>query len=172
VEPEKEPRDAVARIVEQWGAERPELDATPMLIVGRIARLNHLLDDRLRFTFAAVSLANGDFDVLAALRRTGAPYECRPVELSRSLMVTSGGITKRLDRLEGQGLVTREDATYDGRGKLVRLTGPGLDLVDRLITQHLANERRLLAGLSEHDREQLARLLGRLALTLERVPGG
>jgi DNA-binding MarR family transcriptional regulator len=159
--------DVVAGIAEQWARERPDLDATPLLILGRIARINQLADVALRGPFAEAHLANGDFDVLAALRRTGEPYALRPVDLSRSLMVTTGGITKRLDRLEGQDLVVRNDALDDGRGKLVRLTDAGVDLVDKLIGLHLANERSLLGSLTADEQKHLGTLLGRLTASLE-----
>lgn len=159
--------DVVAGIVEQWARERPDLDPAPMLVIGRLTRLAHLLDVRLRPPFAAADLANGDFDVLAALRRTGEPFTARPVDLSRSLLVTTGAITKRLDRLEAQGHVERESADGDGRGKLVRLTPAGRQTADRLIAAHLANQDRLLAGLSSSERDRLATLLGRLAATIE-----
>jgi DNA-binding MarR family transcriptional regulator len=157
----------VAAIAAQWARERPDLDPAPLLILGRIARINQLADTALRAPFAEAHLANGDFDVLAALRRAGTPYARRPVELSRSLMVTTGGITKRLDRLEGQGLIVRDDALDDGRGKLVRLTATGVTLVDRLIGLHLANERLLLSSLTPGEQEHLQTLLARLASSLE-----
>jgi DNA-binding MarR family transcriptional regulator len=160
--------DVVAGIVEQWARERPDLDAAPMLVIGRLLRLGHVLDVRLRPPFAATDLANGDFDVLAALRRAGTPFTARPVDLSRSLLVTTGAITKRLDRLEAQGYVERESADGDGRGKLVRLTPTGRETADRLIAVHLANQDRLLAGLTGPERDRLATLLGRLAGALER----
>jgi DNA-binding MarR family transcriptional regulator len=160
--------DVVAGIVEQWAHERPDLDPSPMLIVGRLQRLAQLADSRLRPPFAAEDLANGDFDVLAALRRAGAPFRVRPVELSRSLLVTTGAITKRLDRLGALGLVERESADDDGRGKLVRLTPAGVATADRLIAVHLDNERQLVGGLSAAERDQLGALLARLATLLEK----
>ena len=159
--------DVVAGIVEQWARERPDLDAAPMLIIGRLQRLSHLVDGRLRPPFAAADLANGDFDVLAALRRAGEPFHARPTDLSRSLLVTTGAITKRLDRLQALGLVERDSADGDGRGKTVRLTPLGLSTTDRLIAVHLANERRLISGLTADEQERLQELLGRLAESLE-----
>ena len=157
----------MAGIVEQWARERPDLDTAPMLVVGRLLRLAHVLDGRLRPPFAAEGLANGDFDVLAAMRRSGEPFLVRPVELSRSLLVTTGAITKRLDRLEAQGLVARESADDDGRGKLVRLTPAGAAAADRMMAVHLENQRRLISGLSAAERDELATLLGRLSALLE-----
>ena len=138
-----------------------------MLVIGRLTRLAHLLDVRMRPPFAAANLANGDFDMLAAMRRGGPPFVARPVELSRSLLVTTGAITKRLDRLEAQGLVDREAVDDDGRGKLVRLTPTGLEVTDRLIAVHLDNQRRLQAGLTDEERRRLGELLARFLLTVE-----
>ena len=159
--------DPVQRIVDQWAVTRPDLDAAPILIVGRIARLHHGMDAALRPTFAEHGLGNGDFDVLAALRRAGEPCALRPADLSRTLLVTTGAISKRIDRLEARGHVTRVGGVKDdARGKLVRLTRRGRNLVDRLIPVHLANERRLLDVLSSRERTTLARLLAKLDATL------
>jgi|SRR6185312_11001175 len=160
--------DVVAGIVEQWARERPDLDARPMLIIGRLQRLTHLVESRLRPPFAAAGLANGDFDVLAALRRAGEPFHARPTDLSRSLLVTTGAITKRLDRLQALGLVERDSADGDGRGKTVRLTPRGVTTTDELIAEHLANEARLVEALSAPERDRLQELLGALAESLER----
>ncbi len=157
----------VAGLVEQWARERPDLDPAPLQVSARIMRVAHLLDIALRPPFAAVGLGNGDFDVLTALRRAGAPYELRPVELSHQMLVTTGAVTKRVDRLAAQGYVDREAAVDDGRGKLVRLTPTGLDLVDQMIAEHLANVDRLLGALAATERDTLAALLSRLTLSLE-----
>lgn len=160
-----DPTDAVAEIVAQWGRERPDLDASPLLVIGRMARLTQLFEPDLRPPFAAAGLGNGDFDVMAALRRSGPPYRLSPGELSGSLLVTTGAITKRIDRLEERGLVRREVSASDGRGRVVILEPGGLRLADELIGIHLANEARLLAGLRPQERRDLATLLGRLAET-------
>lgn len=138
-----------------------------MLVIGRLRRLTHLLDGRLRPPFAAADLANGDFDVLAALRRAGEPFQARPTDLSHSLLVTTGAITKRLDRLQAMGLVEHESAAGDGRGRTVRLTPRGRETTDRLVAVHLANEQRLVSGLTAAERDRLQELLGRLAESLE-----
>lgn len=158
--------DPIAAIVEQWKRERPDLDAAPMLVIGRLFRLTSALDQRLRPPFAAAELGSGDFDVLAALRRAGAPYSLSAGELSRTVLVTTGAITKRVDRLEARGLVSRSVDRSDSRGRLITLTPEGVELTDELIAVHLDNQRRLLAGLSADEQTQLAGLLGRLALTL------
>ena len=161
----------MAQIVAAWARCRPDLDATPLLVIGRMARLTQLVEPHLRPPFAEAGLGNGDFDVLAALRRCGAPYALTPGGLSASLLVTTGAITKRLDRLEARGLVERQVSEGDARSRVVRLTTTGLSLVDRLIEVHLANERTALAGLSDREVDQLGRLLGRLAESLEAGDG-
>ncbi|MFE2011504.1 MarR family winged helix-turn-helix transcriptional regulator [Streptomyces sp. NPDC059491] len=159
--------DPLAAIVDQWARERPDLDTTPMLVVGRLFRLTHDLDQRLRPPFAAADLGSGDFDLLAALRRSGAPYALSAGELSRTVLVTTGAITKRVDRLEARGLVARTVDESDARGRLVTLTADGVALTDELIEVHLGNQRRLLAGLSDEERTLLAGLLERLAATVD-----
>ena len=151
--------DHVGRILAQWHRERPDLDVSPMGVIGRLHRLARALDAELAPVFASAGLGDGDFDVLAALRRAGAPYELSPGELVRATMVTSGATSKRLDRLERGGLVAREPDPDDARGRRVRLTDEGLATVDRLVAAHVANEHRLLAGLDADERAALAGLL-------------
>ena len=126
-----------------------------------------IVDVFLRTVFARADLGNGDFDVLAALRRSGAPYQLTPTELAGTTMVTSGAVTKRVDRLIQQGLVERKVSETDGRGRLVGLTEKGKELQEWLHPQHLANEDRLLAPLDTDERRQLAHLLSKLLLSLE-----
>ena len=159
--------DAVDRITAQWRRERPDLDSTPMEVIGRVTRASALLQRELEQVFASHGLAGGDFDVLATLRRSGAPYRLTPGELSRSTMVTSGGMTKRLDRLEEQGLIRREPDPRDRRGRLIALTDEGGAVIDRAVEAHVENEHRLLAELPPAKRKQLAALLGELLDTLE-----
>jgi DNA-binding MarR family transcriptional regulator len=159
--------DTVDGIVEQWRRERPDLDTDPMLVVGRLFRVTGELDRRLRPPFAAAGLGNGDFDVLAALRRAGAPYALSAGELSRTVLVTTGAITKRVDRLEARGLVTRAVDEEDSRGRRIALTDEGVALTDELIAVHLENQRRLVAGLTGSEQARLAELLRRLAADLE-----
>lgn len=158
--------DTTAAIVDQWKRERPDLDATPMLVIGRLFALTDALDQRLRPPFAAAGLGNGDFDVLAALRRSGRPYALSAGELSRTVLVTTGAITKRVDRLATRGLVSRSVTENDSRGRLITLTTKGIHLTDELIATHLDNQRSQLAGLSGEEQTQLATLLGQLAATL------
>ena len=159
--------DAVDRIVAQWARERPDLDTGPMAVIGRVHRLGALLETELRTVFAEADLGNGDFDVLASLRRAGAPYKLTPTELAGTTMVTSGAVTKRVDRLVQQGLVERTVSTTDGRGRVVALTRKGKQVQERLHPQHLANEDRLLGALDADERRQLGDLLSKLLLSLE-----
>ena len=131
-------------IVGRWRGIRPDLDPTPMLVIARIARLAALTDDLLRPPFAAVGITNGDFDLLAALRRQDPPHEANPGELAHAMLVTTGATAKRTDRLERQGYVTRRTSDLD-RGRIVALTPAGLGLVDELFAVHLANEASILA---------------------------
>jgi DNA-binding MarR family transcriptional regulator len=159
--------DWTAQVVDRWRELRPDLDPEPMLVVARLQRLAALIDDVLRPPFAEAGLANGDFDLLAALRRQGPPHEARPGDLATVMLVTTGATTKRIDRLERQGLVTRRASDLDGRGRVVALTPSGRRLVDRMFARHLANEAEILAPLGERRRRQLADLLGQLATVVE-----
>lgn len=152
--------DAVAEIAREWRERRPDLDASPLLVVGRIQRLWAVWDTALRAPFAAAGLQAGDFDVLAALRRSGGPTT--PGALARATLVTAGATTKRIDRLVAAGLVARWESARDGRQRLVAITPTGIDLADHLIELHLRNEERLLSVLSQGERTHLASLLSRL----------
>jgi DNA-binding MarR family transcriptional regulator len=159
-------RDGVDEILEQWQRERPDLDSSPIGVVGRISRLARELEQRLEPVYRAHGLEPGWHDVLATLRRNGPPYRLRPTEFTDQLMLTSSGTTKRLDRLEHAGLITRGPDPADRRGTLITLTPKGLQLIDSVTAAHLDNERRLLASLSESERRRLADLLRKLRLGL------
>ena len=158
--------DGVDAIIEQWRRERPELDHAPIGIVGRISRLAREIEARLEPVYRDHGLEPGWHDVLATLRRTGPPYQLRPSDFTGSLMLTSSGTTKRLDRLERAGLIERAPDPGDRRGVLITLTDAGHELIDRVTEAHMANEARLLAGLSPAERDRLAALLRKLGLTL------
>jgi DNA-binding MarR family transcriptional regulator len=159
-------RDGVDEIVEQWRRERPELDPSPIGVIGRISRLARELEQRLETVYREHGLEPGWHDVLATLRRQGPPYRLRPTELASASMLTSSGTTKRLDRLEQAGLITRAPDPQDRRGTLIALTDAGRELIDRVTEPHLQNEHRLLAALSEADRRRLADLLRKLQIGL------
>jgi DNA-binding MarR family transcriptional regulator len=151
--------DHVGRIIAQWRRERPDLDPRPMGVIGRLSRLAATVETGLRQIFAEAGLSDGEFDVLAALRRAGAPYALGPSELAATTMVTSGAVTKRVDRLAAAGYVTRSVRAEDARARTIALTPAGLALIDDLLPRHLANERRLLSPLTRAEQDQLARLL-------------
>jgi DNA-binding MarR family transcriptional regulator len=156
--------DGVDLILEQWRRERPELDHSPIGVIGRISRLARELEQRLEPVYAAHGLEPGWHDVLATLRRAGPPYRLRPTEFASTLMLTSSGTTKRLDRLEQAGLIERSPDPADRRGTLITLTESGRKLIDSVTEAHLENERRLLSSLSKADQRRLADLLRRLQL--------
>lgn len=163
--------DVVDHITGQWATVRPDVDVSPIYVVGRVSRLSRLVDRRLAENFARFGIENWMFDVLATLRRSGEPYELTAGELVGQTMVTTGAITNRIDRLEERGLVERAPAE-DRRKVIVRLTPEGLDLVDRVVVDHMATEREILSGLTRRDRNELARLLRTVLLTLgDRPPG-
>jgi DNA-binding MarR family transcriptional regulator len=159
-------KDGVDQILEQWERERPDLDHSPIGVVGRVSRLARELEARLALVYREHGLEPGWHDVLATLRRQGPPYRLRPSGFSGSLMLTSSGTTKRLDRLEQAGLIERDPDPQDRRGVLITLTPAGVELIDKVTTAHMANEARLLAALSDADRERLAGLLRKLQLGL------
>lgn len=159
-------RDGVDLIIEQWGRERPDLDVAPIGVIGRISRLARELEQRLEPVYRQHGLEPGWYDVLATLRRAGPPYRLRPTEFTTTLMLTSSGTTKRLDRLEQAGLIARTPDPGDRRGTLITLTDAGHELLDTAIEAHLANERGLLAELSAAEQRELAGLLRKLQLGL------
>jgi DNA-binding MarR family transcriptional regulator len=152
-------RDEVDELVEAWARERPDLDLAPVEVFSRIGRLARHLDLARRDAFTAAQVESWEFDVLAALRRAGAPYELSPGRLLRETLVTSGTMTNRVDRLVARGLVERLPDPRDRRGVLVRLTPEGRASVDTAFEQLLTAERTFLADLPERDRTRLAGLL-------------
>ena len=162
-------RDEVDRLVAAWKRERPDLDLSPLSVLSRITRIARHLDIARRDAFG--DLENWGFDVLAALRRAGSPYQLSPGALMQETMVTSGTITNRLDRLEELQLITREPDPNDGRGSLVTLTKSGIRAVDAAMEDLLENERQLLKDLSGKDREQLAALLSTLVTEFDSAEG-
>jgi len=152
-------RDEVDELVEAWARERPDLDLAPVEVFSRIGRLARHLDLARRDAFTAARVESWEFDVLAALRRAGAPYELSPGRLLRETLVTSGTMTNRVDRLAGRGLVERLPDPHDRRGVLVRLTPEGRTTVDRAFEALLEAEQTFLAELPDKDRTRLAGLL-------------
>lgn len=162
--------DRAALAAAQWRRERPDLDPFPMEVLGRLAELAHVVArDQLLPVFARFGLQHGDFDVLATLRRAGTPFALTPTALYAATMVSSGGMTARLDRLERAGLIIRRKHPTDRRGTLVELAAPGRTIIDAVLPVHVENERGILEGLSPHEQAQLNGLLAKLLAHLERL---
>lgn len=163
------PRDAkdhVDRIIEQWKRVRPGLDIEIMAIPGRIRRISRLVERSLEETFSRFGLGRGGFDVLAALRRSGPPYQLSPTDLYSSLLVSSGAMTNRIDRLEEAGLVERHADPDDRRGILVGLTPAGQKRIDVALDAVLKSYVELFHPLSAREQRTLADLLRKVMLHL------
>jgi DNA-binding MarR family transcriptional regulator len=160
-------QDHVDRIQAAWRVERPDLDVRPQGVIGRLHRIAARLTSELNLVYAQHGLTEGEFDVLAALRRAGTPYERAPGEIALHTMVTTGAVSKRVDRLEEAGLVHRRRSDADGRGRMVRLTPAGKRLIDKAFTAHIANEQRLLETLTPTEANQLEQLLKNWLTRLE-----
>lgn len=155
--------DHVARVIEQWHHERPDLDPSPQGVIARLHRIALRLTDELVAVYAEHDLGEGEFDILATLRRQGAPYALAPGDLAGQTMVTTGAVTKRVDRCVARGWVTRQVSEDDGRGRVVALTDAGRELIDRAFTDHMANEHRLLEHFTAPERRSLEQLLAKWA---------
>ncbi|MEU6138903.1 MarR family transcriptional regulator [Streptomyces sp. NPDC047081] len=157
-------RDAVDEFLDQWAAQRGDLDLDAMGTIGRILRLSRLVNGHLKDYFAQYDMETWEFDVLATLRRSGRPLTAKA--LASSVMIGSAALTNRIDRLVARGLVTRETVPGDRRSLHIALTDVGRELVDRTVEGHVQNQRKILAGLQEDDREDLARILRTLLVSL------
>ncbi|WP_151481496.1 MarR family winged helix-turn-helix transcriptional regulator [Streptomyces albicerus] len=158
----KSPRDPVDAIIDQWASVRPDLDTAAMEVFGRVFRLSRAMGDRMEKSYARLGISRGEFDVLATLRRSGAPYTLSPRQLSATLMLTTGGMTGRLDKLERAGLLRRSPDPHDRRALQVTLTDRGLELVDEAVGAGLAVQTEALSALDEEQADQLADLLRQL----------
>ncbi|MFJ3665189.1 MarR family winged helix-turn-helix transcriptional regulator [Streptomyces sp. NPDC090106] len=158
----EQPRDPVDAIIGQWAAVRPDLDTRAMEVFGRIFRLSRTMGDRMEAAYAPYGIARGEFDVLATLRRTGEPYTLSPRQLSATLMLTTGGMTGRLDKLERAELLRRSPDPHDRRGLQVTLTGKGLRLIDEAVGAGLAAQTEALGALDDEQAGRLADLLREL----------
>ncbi|MDN5725763.1 MAG: MarR family transcriptional regulator [Propionibacteriales bacterium] len=159
--------DEVDRLLTAWRRERPDLDVAPMQVLSRVTRLARHLDQHRRAAFGTHDLESWEFDVLAALRRAGSPYQLSPGQLLRETFVTSGTMTNRVDLLTQRGFVTRANHPEDRRGVLVRLTPDGKRAVDETLSDLVAAEEEMLTGLGADERDALAGLLRRLILPYE-----
>ena len=161
------PTDEVDRIVDAWARERPDIDFAPLQVLSRVGRLARHLDRSRRAAFAASDLEPWEFDVLAALRRAGAPYQLSPKSLLQQTLVSSGTMTNRIDRLVERRLVERRTDPHDGRGVLVVMTDVGREQVDAAIKLLLVEEAHWRAGLSRGDQERLSGLLRKLSVEFD-----
>ncbi|NNC11356.1 MarR family transcriptional regulator [Planctomonas sp. JC2975] len=159
--------DEVARIVDAWERERPDLDFAPLQVLSRVDRLSKHLDRARRAAFGRSDLQSWEFDVLSALRRAGTPYRLSPKALLTQTLVSSGTMTNRIDRLVERGLVERQTDPNDGRGILVRMTAQGLTRVDAAITRLVDAEAELLRTLPAGEQTRLAGLLRKLSLDFD-----
>jgi DNA-binding MarR family transcriptional regulator len=160
-------RDDVDEVIAQWRRERPDLDVSPLAVIGRLSKLARRLELEFWQGLAAFGISEGEFDVLCALRRVGSPYRLTPSQLVATVMISAAGMTKRLDGLERAGLIRREAAPADRRSTPVALTSRGRRLTDRALTAHLEDEHRLLERLGGKERKELATLLSRLLIDAE-----
>ncbi|BAC73105.1 MarR family transcriptional regulator [Streptomyces avermitilis] len=166
------PKDPVDAIIEQWAAARPDLDTAAMEVFGRVFRLSRTMGDRMEKAYERFGISRGEFDVLATLRRSGEPYTLSPRQLSATLMLTTGGMTGRLDKLERAGLLRRSPDPHDRRGLQVTLTDEGFRLIDEAVEAGLAVQTEALDALDAQQAGQLADLLRQLlAGTVSPAPG-
>jgi DNA-binding MarR family transcriptional regulator len=159
--------DHVDMIVHAWAREDPALDTASIAVVGRLLRIARYLEREVALELARFGLSISEFNALSALRRTGNPYALSPTELSRALLLSSGGLTKLLERLESRGLIARSPDLSDGRGVVVKLTADGYSTQETAMQAHAENERQLLAPLSGPMRNELADTLRVLLIAFE-----
>ena len=159
-------QDGVDVIIQEWREVRPDLDCSPMAVIGRLSRASRLLERAIKDEFARHGLEPWEFDVLATLLRSGPPHVLSAGELSSAAMVSSAALTNRIDRLVDKGLVERQVDPSHRRRVLISLSEEGLRLVNRSVEHHVANEHRLLEGLSAAERDRLASLLRCLLISL------
>ncbi|MET9252463.1 MarR family transcriptional regulator [Streptomyces sp. NPDC003717] len=169
--PAPAPADPVDAIIGQWAAVRPDLDTAAMEVFGRIFRLSRAMGDRMERAYARYGVSRGEFDVLATLRRAGEPYTLSPRQLSGTLMLTTGGMTGRLDKLERAGLLRRSPDPHDRRGLQVTLTDRGRELIDEAVGAGLAEQTAALSSLDRDRAEALAGLLRELLAGTGREQG-
>ena len=162
--------DSITAFIADWQRERPDLDPWPLGIFGRTSRIvSHFLK-RADSWLSPLGLSWETFSLIAALRRSGKPYELNPTELQRQSLLTSGAMTNRINRVEALGLVERRPDSNDGRGVIVRLTPAGRALADKAIAVHFSQSANVLGTLNAREREQLHQLLAKLLNSLENAP--
>ena len=161
--------DKVDTIIKQWNKERPDLDVSSMELIGRIKKVNGHLVKEMDKTFAAHDLNHASFDVLATLRRSGQPYALSPNELLSTMMITSGTMTNRIDRLVKAGLVDRIANPNDGRGFIISLTKDGFSLIDKTVSAHVTTQTKLTSCLMIEEQQQLNELLSKFLRSFEKL---
>ena len=160
-------KDVVDQIIEQWRRTRPDIDASPMGVLGRLSRLTRLAEREQQALFSELGLQPGEFDLMATLRRASPPDGMTAGALAAAAMKTSGAITNRIDRLVAKDLVTRDLDPANRRSVLIALSPAGRRLIDQAVVVHLDNERRILAALDGHQQTALADLLRELLISLD-----
>ncbi|MCG9596394.1 MarR family transcriptional regulator [Vibrio sp. Isolate25] len=151
--------DAIDRVVDQWAKEKPELDTEPMAIMGRLLRIAKYMETEVTQLHKRYDLKLGEFDVLATLRRSGSPFRLTPSELIDSMMLTSGAMTNRLDKLESKNLIVREHSKEDRRSVTVQLTDEGFTLIDKIIEEHAEVQHKLVKGMNSNQKRQINQIL-------------
>jgi len=159
--------DKIDRIISQWNRERPDLDVNPMSLIGRVKRIAQHFAHGMDKTFATHDLNSASFDVLATLRRSGAPYALSPGDLLATMMVTSGTMTNRVDQLVKSGLVERKHNPEDGRSVIISLSQKGLAVIDVAVNEHVQTQARLVASLTDEEHLVLNGLLSKLLVDFE-----
>ncbi|WP_116206516.1 MarR family winged helix-turn-helix transcriptional regulator [Amycolatopsis circi] len=163
-------RDFVDDVLDQWRAQRPDLDPAPLSVLARLTRIARRVTRRLDETLKGYGVLHADLDILATLRRAGAPYELTLSEIARWMLAGNSTMTSRLDRLVAAGLVDRKQNPANRRTALIRLTPAGLALVDEAVAVELAEQEKLVSGLSGEDQRELADLLRRLCRSMGEIP--
>lgn len=151
--------DLVGRVIERWGTERPDIDVSPIAVIGRVHNIAEWLTEQRAMLYAEYALGPGEFDVLAALLRSGEPYEMSPSAIADWTVVSSGAVTKRVDRCIEQGWVSRRVGRADGRSRVVALTPEGKELIEVVWHASINRTHELLEALETAERDQLATLL-------------
>ncbi|PKG58704.1 MULTISPECIES: MarR family winged helix-turn-helix transcriptional regulator [unclassified Shewanella] len=151
--------DDIDKVVAQWGEEKPHLQTLPMEIFGRIMRLQKHIEAEIAACHKQYGLTLGEFDVLATLRRSGEPFNLTPSALLSSMMLTSGAMTNRLDKLESKGFIERVHSTEDRRSVSVGLTEKGFAIIDEAIEEHVRIQHQLVQQLSDAEKPELNQLL-------------
>ncbi|HET8721180.1 MAG TPA: MarR family transcriptional regulator [Nitrospira sp.] len=168
--PSNSGQTSVEKVIRQWHRARPGLDLGPLALFAAIAHAYWLSAPRIERLMARYNLTRGMFDVLTTLRRSGPPYELAPKQLSHSLLLSGAGITNRLDRLEDLKLIVRRPDPHDRRGLQIKITSPGLKLVDRVLPELIELERQMAAGLTRQDAAHLMKLLDKVSTSMQAVP--